>query len=231
MVGLSVGLIINLHVVGDALAPSKHSQEAKPPSTTVSDSQNASSVSPSADAKGLSDGASVEKVALGQEELLRQSYVVLDTLKKKDYAALSELVHPQKGLTLTPFSTVDPLKDQTLNSEDLAEAAKNANLYVWGFHDGSGAPIKLSIPDYFEKFVYNEDYSTAPMIGVNTVLSTGNSLENVATAYQNAQFVEFYFPKLDPQNNGLDWCGLKLVFEQVLQKYKLVGLIHSEWTI
>lgn len=177
----------------------------------------------------MTDSEPVE--ALAQKELLRQSYVVLDALKNKDYAALSALVHPQKGLTLTPYSTVDPLKDQTLPCEDIAKVSKNENLYVWGFYDGSGAPIQLSIADYFEQFVYNADYSSAPMIGVDTVLSTGNSLENVATAYPDARFVEFYYPKLDPKHDGLDWCGLKLVFEQVLSNFKLVGIIHSEWTI
>lgn len=196
---------------------------------SVSATKDESSSSLTKDAKGVTDSEPVE--ALGQDELLRQSYVVLNTLKNKDYVALSDLVHPQKGLTLTPYSTVDPLKDQTLPSGDIAKASKNETLYVWGFHDGSGAPIQLSIADYFETFVYNTDYSSAPMIGVNTVLSTGNSLENVATAYPDARFVEFYYPKLDPKNDGLDWCGLKLVFEQVLHDFKLVGIIHSEWTI
>lgn len=222
--------MINVQVVGDALFAAGHSQGAKSPAVSTSAPSNSESL-PSTKVKVTQDSDATSVTPLGQEELIRQSYLVLNSLKNQDYLALSGYVHPQKGLTLTPYSTVDPQKDKTLQSGDIAKAAKNDALYVWGFHDGSGAPIQLSISDYFKTYVYNADYSKAPMIGVNTVLSMGNSLENVQVAYPDAQFVEFYFPSLDPKYNGLDWCGLKLVFEQVLQEYKLVGLIHSEWTI
>lgn len=163
--------------------------------------------------------------------LLQASLTVLETLKARDYSALASLVHPSKGITFTPYSTVSPEADITLTRDEVAQAAGNTNRYSWGLSDGSGAPIQLTIEAYIDSYVFNVDYTRAPMVGVDKVLSAGNSLENVADAYPDGRFVEFYFPSVDPASNGFDWCGLKLVFELYHGQYKLVGIIHSQWTI
>ena len=65
------------------------------------------------------------------------------------------------------------------------------------------------------------------------VIASGNSLENVEDAYPEDRFVEFYFPGQDPASGGLDWSALKLVFSdpEHAGDHRLVGVIHSEWTI
>ncbi len=107
----------------------------------------------------------------------------------------------------------------------------DATLYQWGFADGSGAPISLTIPEYFDRYVYNADYANAPIIGVDQVIGQGNALENVQDAFPGARFVEYYFPGLNPEYNGFDWCGLKLVFAPYQEEYRLIAIVHSEWTI
>ena len=163
--------------------------------------------------------------------LLRASLRALEALKDRDYSALASLVHPEKGVTFTPYSTVDPEADITLTRDEVAQAGENGNRYTWGAYDGSGAPIQLTIGGYMDEYVFNADYTHAPLVGVDRVLSTGNSLENVADAYPDGRFVEYYFPGVDPAGNGFDWCGLKLVFELWRGQYRLVGVVHSEWTI
>lgn len=163
--------------------------------------------------------------------LLRASLRALEALKGRDYSALAALVHPEKGATFTPYSTVDAEADITLTRDEVAQAGENDNRYTWGAYDGSGAPIHLTIGEYMDEHVFNADYTRAPLVGVDRVLSTGNSLENVADAYPDGRFVEYYFPGVDPTGNGFDWCGLKLVFELWRGQYRLVGVVHSEWTI
>ena len=163
--------------------------------------------------------------------LLMAGTAVLQALKGQDIETLSALTDPERGVTFTPYSTVDARSDLTFLPDQLAQAAANHTQYIWGHAQGSGEPIELTLSDYLKRFVYNADYLTAPFIGVNHVIASGNSLENVSQAYPDGYFIEYYFPGLDAANSGLDWCALKTVFHWSGGAYRLTGLIHSEWTI
>lgn len=162
--------------------------------------------------------------------LLERAEQVLERLREADYSALSALVHPEKGVTLTPFSTVTPDCDRCLTAAQVSGLAEDEEVYVWGVMAGSGAPIRATAAEYFDRFVYNEDYARAPEVGVDAVLLSGNALENVSDAYPDARFVDYAFPGLDPELEGFDWCSLKLVFEPWENDWYLVGLVHGEWT-
>lgn len=163
--------------------------------------------------------------------LLERASQVLEALKAEDYAALSELVHPQRGVTLTPYSTVDPSCDNVLPQTSVAKLATDDQVYLWGLYDGSGDPIRCTGTEYFDRYVFNVDYTEAPQVGIDTVLIRGNALENAAAAYPNGRFVEYHFPGIDPELEGFDWCSLKLVFEVWENDWYLVGIIHGEWTV
>ena len=163
--------------------------------------------------------------------LLKRAGEVLEAMKSRDFAALSQMVHPDRGVTFTPYSTVDPDCDLCFTPAQIAAAAEDGTSYVWGVTDGKGSPIDLTIPAYFDQYVFNADYTQAPMIGVDTVLASGNAMENVTDSFPHGRFVEYYFPGLDAANMGFDWCALKLVFEVYQEQWMLVGVIHSEWNI
>lgn len=163
--------------------------------------------------------------------LLEAGDMVLEALKAGDTAALAALVDPDLGVTFTPYSTVDHGHDLTFLPDQLSQAGASETRYVWGYTQGKGDSISLTLPEYMDRYVFNTDYTRAPVIGVDRVLSSGNSLENVSDAYPGARFVEYYFPELDPGSGGLDWCSLKLVFQARDRAYRLVGIIHGEWTI
>lgn len=156
---------------------------------------------------------------------------VLAAIGDRDFKALSRMVHPDRGVTFTPYSTVDPDCDLCFTPSQIAGAAEDSSSYVWGVTDGKGDPIDLTISGYFEQYVFNADYTQAPMIGVDTVLASGNAMENVAASFPYGRFVEYHFPSLERENMGFDWCSLKLVFETYGDQWMLVGVIHSEWTI
>ena len=162
--------------------------------------------------------------------LLARASSTVSLIKEADYVGLSALVHPQKGVTLTPFSTVSTEYDRTLSCQEVSTLSQDQQTYVWGVMDGSGAPIRSTCSDYFARFVYNADYAQAPEVEVDTVLISGNALENVADAYPEGRFVDYTFPGIDPGKGGYDWCSLKLLFEPWQEEWYLVGLIHSEWT-
>ena len=163
--------------------------------------------------------------------LLARADLVLAALKEQDYPGLSRLVHPSRGITLTPYSTVDLRLDQTLSQEQVAGLAEDPTIYTWGLYPGSGAPIQCTPSAYFERYVFNADYTQAPQVGVDSVLISGNALENAADIYSQGRFVEYHFPGIDPALEGFDWCSLKLVFEVWNNNWYLVGIIHGEWTV
>lgn len=163
--------------------------------------------------------------------LTERADMVLDALKEGDYTTLSTLVHPEKGVTLTPYSTVNTDCDRTLLPEQVAGLPEDTSAYLWGIEDGVGTPIELTGTEYFARYVFNADYTAAPHQGVDSILMQGNALENVSSAYPEGRFVEYHFPGLDASLEGYDWCSLKTVFELYQNQWYLVGLIHSEWTI
>lgn len=163
--------------------------------------------------------------------LLNTACVVNQALRQKDYATVSKYVHPTRGVTFTPYSTVNFDSDLTFTPAQVQSLSTDKNVYTWGFEDGRGNPIKMTMEQYFARYVYNTDYTQATMIGVDQIITTGNALENLTEEYPGCRFVDFCLPSADPQNDGLDWSSLKLVFTLEDTGWLLVGVVHGEWTI
>lgn len=169
-------------------------------------------------------------LAPGNEAVIRRGLEIAGYIRDDNWAALAGTVHPDKGVTFTPYSSVSG-SDLTFSPEEVAAFGNDSREYQWGPYDGSGFPIRLTAAEYFLRFVNNVDYTNAPFVAVDRVMSSGNAVENVADAYPHARFVELYYDGLDPADEGFDWCALKLVLEPVEGVPMLVGIIHSEWTI
>lgn len=216
LLGAAAGLLLNFSQLGGRglLAPNAAATTA--PNAALLSPQTASSGDPDSNAP-----------------LLEAGNAVLAALKKDDIQSLAALVDSERGVTFTPYSTVDPHSDLTFSPDQLSQAGVSGTRYVWGYTQGKGDPITMTLPEYLDAYVFNIDYTQAPVIGVDSVLSSGNSLENVRDAYPGDRFLEYYFPGQDPEVGGLDWCALKLVFRDADDNgsYRLVGVIHSEWTI
>lgn len=190
-----------------------------------------SGISP-ANSAGASEPAALSGTPepAGNEVLVDRALEAAGYIRDRDWAALAGAVHPDKGVTFTPYSSVSD-SDLCFTSESVASFGSDSKVYLWGSYDGSGAPMSLTVEEYFDQFVSNADYTRAPFLAVDRVISSGNAVENVADAYPDARFVELYYSGLDEAKEGFDWCALKLVFEPVDGTLMLVGIIHSEWTI
>ena len=218
LLGAAAGLLLNVSQLSGRglLAPITASASAAPSAVLLNPQSANTAVDPDSNAP-----------------LLEAGNAVLAALKEGDIQTLATLVDPEQGLTFTPYSTVDHHSDLTFLPDQLSQAGANGTRYVWGYTQGKGDPITMTLPEYLSAYVFNIDYTQAPVIGVDSVLSSGNSLENVRDAYPGSRFLEYYFPGQDPEVGGLDWCALKLVFsdQNHTGNYRLVGIIHSEWTI
>lgn len=156
---------------------------------------------------------------------------VIKAVKDKDFKSLSEYAHPEKGVRFTPYTNVSVEGDVVFKPEELENFFQDEKVYLWGYYDGSGEEINLTPAEYYESFIYTADFANPKEIGYNEVLSFGNMLENQFEVYADAIVVEYYFPGFDPQYEGMDWQSLRLVFQHHAGDWKLVGIIHNQWTI
>lgn len=166
------------------------------------------------------------------EKIIKEtSDEVINLIKNKDAEKLSEYVHPSKGIRFTPYTTVSLENDVVFNKENIKNFYTDNSQYLWGYYDGIGDEIKLTPSEYYDKFIYTEDFVNVNEIGYNEVLSSGNMIENQFDVYDKAIIVEYYIPEINPEYEGIDWQSLRLVFEEYEGVWKLVGIIHNQWTI
>ena len=161
------------------------------------------------------------------------SLEILKAVKEKDYEYLSNYFHPAFGVRFSPYAYIDTAVDVVLTADEYINLlTKNREkLTNWGSFDGSGEPIMLNMKNYIKKYVYDVDFFNAEKISFNRILGAGNSQDNIRTVYEGLPFAEFYFSGFEEKYSGMDWRSLKLVFKKYEDRFYLVGIIHSEWTI
>lgn len=167
----------------------------------------------------------------GQQMIADRAQLVVETLKERDVQTLAELIHPQKGVRFSPYSTVNE-QQLVFSAEQVARMDTDTTIYTWGAYEGIGFPIELTFADYFNRFVYSHDFAQAERVGYNESVGKGTAVHNSWNFYgSNVIVVEYHFPGFDPKYEGMDWVSLGLVFEEVDQQWYVSGIIHDQWTI
>lgn len=182
---------------------------------------------PAAIITATASDSSAVPAEMGNSSLLQAAIKILDELNAGNTMALTNDIDPDKGITFTSYSTVNFSTDVHFSSKEFSAALDTSSDYIWGMIPGDSEPVRMTLSEYLEEFVWDADYCSAPEIGIDTVLYTGNALENVAEAYPGCRFVDFYIPGHGDDNQ--DFSSLKLVFSWNAGKWTLVGVIHSEW--
>jgi hypothetical protein len=170
------------------------------------------------------------KADVTNAELTQYAYKILDYIKQGDYESLSQVVHPEYGTVFSPYATINLTSNKSFTAAQVRDFATDKTKYVWGTYDGSGNPIELTPSEYFKEFVFDKDFTLSPELGVDTIVKSGNSLENISAVFPHVRFVDFHIPGTD-QNGGLDWSSLRLGFEKSGDELKLTVILHSEWTV
>lgn len=165
------------------------------------------------------------------DELKETSIKTLGALKNKNFGYLATLAHPEKGVRFTPYAYVDLENNVVLKADEIKNIMADSRSFLWGHYDGSGEPMNLPFGEYFDKFVWDRDFSEAYLEMKNQSIGSGNSINNIEEAYPEGQYYEYHFPGFDPQYEGMDWVSLRLVFEKYEEKWYLVGVVHAQWTI
>ena len=166
------------------------------------------------------------------EEIIKdRANMLIHAIEAKDFEKVAEFVHPMKGLRFTPYTYVSEEDDLVFSQEETKNYQDNPETYLWGKYDGTGHPILLTTDQYYEEFIYSEKFTEAKEVGYNELLSSGNMIENQFDVYERPIVVEYYFPGFNTEYAGIDWKSLRLVFEEYENEWRLVGIIHNQWTI
>lgn len=149
---------------------------------------------------------------------------VLVALKTNDGAMLAELVDSD-GVRLSPSAFVDVAGDQVLSRAEVRVLWTTTARRIWGHAEGSGDAIDLTPAAYVSRYVLDHDFSNVK-VSVNADTDRGTSTNNASKVYPGATRVEYFRQGNDP----LDWSVLRLVLIPVDDGWRLVGIIHDEWT-
>lgn len=198
-------------------------------SGTPAASQSDSTPSEGSTATASSPATASAAPSDSQKALSAAAKDVVEALRDRDLKRLSSWIDPKLGLRFSPYASMTET-DQIFKPEALP-SFKSQDKIKWGTADGSGDPIELSFRDYFDKFVYDKDFDTAPSISANKLVGKGNSVYNGQDTYPGSAFVEFHFPGFDDSADGMDWESLILTFVQDGSDWRLVALTHAQWTI
>lgn len=164
--------------------------------------------------------------------LLQSTQEILTAFKNKNYLGVLDFIDPVSGVRFSPYGFVDTVHNVILSKEKFAGQAgrSNQDKIVWGYFDGSGDTINMTLNEYIAKFVYDVDFSKPETRKVNEFIGHGNSLNNLQSVYKNCDFTESHFSGFEKKYEGMDWRSLRLIFKERNGKFFLVGIVHDQWT-
>ena len=93
--------------------------------------------------------------------LLRLTNNILVALKNKNYSAFANYIHPVAGIRFSPYGYVDTLRHLKIFKREIyghRQENDNQEMIVWGEFDGTGDPIKMTLNNYMQRFVYDVDF-------------------------------------------------------------------------
>jgi hypothetical protein len=201
------------------------------PKTETVKSESPAATTPDSVVTGTNDPGGIVAVTTNSDSLVvATSRQVLTLMKNKAFSQLSGFFHPVQGVRFSPYGFVDTSLHRTLQAAEFLKAIDKKPTLYWGSYDGSGDSILLTAAAYYKKFIYNADFLNAEKSSLNKRISTGNSLNNIATVYPGSNYTEHYFSGFDKKYGGMDWTSLKLVFQFYEGKNYLVAIVHDQWT-
>jgi hypothetical protein len=212
----------------------ERSRTAEPPLVEPSLPANSATATPASPSPtsppAPSSTAQPTPAASSPEEIVAvRADAVIQSLRNKDLEALSTFIHPTKGVRFSPYAFVRD-SDRVFTPAQIKGLLADPTPYVWGAYDGSGLPIELTFAEYYDRFVYDQDFAHAEQVGYNQIIGMGNTINNCFEFYPRSIVVEYHFSGFDPGFEGMDWRSLRLVFQEEGGVWYCVGVIHDEWT-
>ena len=149
---------------------------------------------------------------------------ILSALISRDPEALAGHVDAG-GVRLSPSAFVDVETDRVMTPSEVRTLWTKKQPLFWGNAEATGDQILLTPADYFAQYVLDKDYKNAK-INVNDNTIFGNTTNNIVDAYPGATSIEFLYKSKDKH----DWSALRLVLVDKGAGWRLVGIVHDDWS-
>jgi len=152
---------------------------------------------------------------------------VIACFKKKDFKSFSNYVDPGKGVRFSECGPAD--RDVVLTKTQLPDVLKDKQNRIWGGLP-SGEDINLTFADFYSKYLYSKDFSTAPDRRFNDFIPMGATENTIYSYYPNSIAVEyFYLSSFGEAKDALaDRKSLTMVFEKSHDsKWCVVDIIYD----
>jgi len=172
-----------------------------------------------------------------EQAIIKRSDQIISLLKNKSVISLKDFVHPTKGVRISSDGYIDEQRDVIVKASEIDSLIKNDTKLLWGYSDGKGDAINLSLEDYFSKYL-GIDFTKSQKTYKQVVRGGSNTILDIQGVYANHNFVNYYIPYnstyMDegvekPQT--MDWRAINLVFEEYNGELYLIGIISDNWTI
>ena len=197
---------------------------------TATGCQSASEPSEAIVSQPTSTSATAISTDISQQTLKQQALRIQRALANKDFARITDDIHPTRGVRFSMYAYVRPESDKVFNRAHYAQYLQQSDIrFTWGEKDGTGDLLITPLPTYLDTWVDGRKFNNVN-ISVNKITNNGNSINNLKDIYQNSDVVEFYY-KGTEEYAGIDWRVLRLVFDEYQGKRYLVAVVNDQWTV
>lgn len=164
-----------------------------------------------------------------QQTLKQQALRIQRALANKDFARITNDIHPTRGVRFSMYAYVRPETDKVFSREQFAQYLQQSKIrFTWGEKDGTGDLLVTPLSTYLDKWIDASKFNNAS-ISINEFQHSGNMINNLKKIYPNSEVVEFYH-KGSEEYAGMDWRIMRLVFEEYQGKRYLVAIVNEQWT-
>lgn len=166
---------------------------------------------------------------ISQQTLKQQALRIQRALANKDFARITNDIHPTRGVRFSMYAYVRPETDKVFNREQFAQYLQQSKIrFTWGEKDGTGDLLVTPLPTYLDTWIDASKFNNAS-ISINEFQHSGNMINNLKKIYPNSEVVEFYH-KGSEEYAGMDWRIMRLLFEEYEGKRYLVAIVNEQWT-
>lgn len=157
-----------------------------------------------------------------------RALAVAAALRAGDHPALAALVHPGRGVLVSPDAFVDA-EDVVLAASEVAR--DDGTVRTWGRHDGTLDPIERTVSAQLAELGRLGALASPDAVGFDVPVGQGSSVDNLAGSFPDAHLVELHDAGSDVYG-GFDWTSLRMAFvPDTTGTWWLVALTQDNWTI
>ncbi len=170
------------------------------------------------------DNIKVLEPKLAEEIISEKTSIVIKAIKFKNFRTLKKFIHPKKGLRLSPYPYI-MLRDKIIKKNDITRLYRNGEIFTWGV-DNNLAPIELSFAEYYEQYLYSDDFANYDELWFNPINKDSNIIDNTRQSFPRGIFVEYHIFDNFIDNKPRYLSLIKLVFEEYRGHWYLSAIIN-----